>query len=298
VREWLKEKLDELKESKVVERLCEVSDVHYVAHTWTPLKLIALAYWVGVYTRIIPRHFNTFWYLDLLAGPGTDLIKETGDVIVGSPFIAHFLARRPFSRYVLVELDEERYRALRERALALSLPASIYHGDCNVIVRGLGLNADHMLVFADCEGLDVHWATIDKLLNRPSDLLLLFQTKELNRTLGRARQGLGDEKKLELFMGDSTWRQAEDADELLELYMVKLLQYRDYVSNIKIRGRFEYDLILACKQGPYVKAWEELKRRLEAVTDEDAELALRMLKGEVKALDKFFSRQRKLSEFI
>ena len=286
--DWLKKKLSELK--KFTEDLCKVSNVHYEAHSWTPLKLVALTYWVDVYTKIIPNYFENYWYLDLLSGSGTNLVKETGDVVIGSPFIAYLFARRPFSRYVFAEFNADRFKALKSRVEALGVhsKASIFNEDCNTVVKGLDLACDHMLVFADCEGLDVYWSTVVKLLEKPSDVIVLFQTKELNRTLGRARRGLPDERKLNLFMGDNSWKQAGNADELLVLYMEKLLQYRNYVQDIKIRGRFEYDLILACKPGPYTTAWEFLKRKLEAVTDRDAELALKKLKGEVKALNDFF----------
>jgi len=296
--DWLKAKLRELTELKVVEKLCQVSNIHYKAHTWTSLKLLALAYWVSIYTKIISKRYSNYWYLDLLAGPGTDLISETGDVIVGSPFIAHFFAQRPFSRYIFIELDGSRFRALKARVEALGIRASVYPADCNDVVRALKLNADHMLIFVDCEGLEVHWNTIDRLLQRPSDLLLLFQTQELNRSLGRGKQGLGDEKRLTSFMGDESWREAEGAEEFLAMYMEKLRGYRKYVEGIKIRGRLQYDLVLACKPGPYTRAWVYLKNRLERVADKDVELVLRLLRGEVKVLDEFFPAQKRMDEYL
>jgi hypothetical protein len=109
--EWLKSKLGKLKE--FTDTLCKISNVHYEAHSWTALKLISLMWWTDVYTKIIPNHFENYWYLDLLAGSGTNCIRETGDITIGSPFIAYFFARQPFTNYIFIELDEERGRSLK-----------------------------------------------------------------------------------------------------------------------------------------------------------------------------------------
>ena len=63
------------------EGLKNTDDIHYPAHTWTILKLIALAYWVDVYTKIMRKYpqWHPFCYLDLFAGSGSNIIKETGE---------------------------------------------------------------------------------------------------------------------------------------------------------------------------------------------------------------------------
>jgi len=153
--DWLKQKIEKLRE--FTDKLCKISNVHYQAHSWTPLKLLTLMYWVDVYTRIIPKqpkYCSNYWYLDLLAGSGTNYIKETGDIIIGSPFIALFFARQPFTRYIFIEIDNERSLALRKRVRAMGLAnrVTVYTHDCNLIIPNMNITAKHYLAFIDCEG--------------------------------------------------------------------------------------------------------------------------------------------------
>lgn len=287
--EWLKGKVAALR--KFTDELCKFSQVHYEAHSWTALKLVALMWWVDVYTKIIPRHRAECWYLDLLAGSGTDFIKETGDIIVGSPFIAYYFSRISFKRHIFIEASEERARTLRLRAQAVRVPNHwVVHGDCNKEITYLSFDkAEHFLTFIDCEGLDVYWSTVEFLLNHPGDLIIVFQTHQIPRILGKAKVDEATASKLSFFMGDDTWMSCMTSDELLEQYINKLRRHRGYVKPIRIRGRYSMDVVLACRPGPYTKAWDDLEKRLSKVDDEDAELALKMLKGEVKALTEFFS---------
>ena len=300
--EWLKGKIAKLKE--FTNRLVEASGMHYAAHTWTALKLIALMWWVDVYTRIIPKYRRAYWYVDLLAGSGTNYIKETGDIIVGSPFIAYFFAHESFKRYVFMEKDRKRASALMRRASCIGIPdlVDVCIGDCNELITRIGLDrADHVLAFIDCEGLDVAWDTVAYLLRKPSwsDVIIVFQTQALQRTLGRALKGRSDERTLTRFMGDKRWQDARNADELLQLYMNRLREFRDYVESIRVRGEYSLDIILACRQGDYTSAWDYLRRKFNYITSRDAELALRICKGELRALNEFFpDLQRKLTDFL
>jgi len=116
--EWLRKQLEKLR--MYTDELYKASNVHYEVHAWTPLKLITLMYWVDIYTRIISKqkkYAENYWYLDLLAGSGTNFIKEADTVVIGSPFIAILFARKPFTRYVFIELDHEKVEALRKRVL-------------------------------------------------------------------------------------------------------------------------------------------------------------------------------------
>ncbi len=60
------------------------------------------------------------------------------------------------------------------------------------------------------------------------------------------------------------------------------------ISRITVRGTYEFDLILVTREGDYVKAWDEkLRGRYEKFTDKHVDRALRILRGEVIALDEF-----------
>jgi len=297
-KEWLMRQMSYLK--VFTNELCKPSNIHYEVHEWTPLKLIAFSYWLGLYTRIMLNQrkkgrFKNIWYLDLLAGPGTNYVKTgaKGEVIAGSPFIAYHFAKDLFTKYVFIEADKERKEALERRVSVLKIPnVDIYHGDCNEVIDRLDLSsADHYLAFIDCEGVDIRWSpTMLKLLKNPGDLLITFQTKELTRTLGRASKGYKDAKVLTDFIGDDRWRKAKTGEELLFLYMDRLKEYRTYVNSIKIEcKKFRYDLVLACKMGPYVETWEYLKNRLERFRDKHVRVVLEIMSGKCRTLDEFES---------
>lgn len=109
---WLKNKLGELNPEKAKE-LARSTGIFYRAHRWTPLKLIFLMFWVQVYTRIIPKYFSNFYYIDLLAGPGINFIQETNDYVMGSPLIAVKTAYKPFTRHFFFEINKKGRKALR-----------------------------------------------------------------------------------------------------------------------------------------------------------------------------------------
>jgi three-Cys-motif partner protein len=120
-----------------------------------------------MYTRIIPKYFKKMYYIDLLAGAGVCKIRETGDVVAGSALVASTYCCNPFDEYLLVEADKEKAHALDNRMKAIVTNAIVFPCDCNdcideVLVR-LPKGA-HYLAFVDCEGLEVNWSTVEKLL--------------------------------------------------------------------------------------------------------------------------------------
>ena len=46
---------------------------------------------------------------------------------------------------------------------------------------------DNHFCFIDCEGLDVEWSTLETLLSNRGDILLVFQTAEINRVFGKGK---------------------------------------------------------------------------------------------------------------
>jgi len=64
----------------------------------------------------------------------------------------------------------------------------------------------HYLAFVDCEGLEVNWSTVEKLLDRWGDIWFTFQSKMATRVVGRALSGsLGDKERLNTFFGGDGW---------------------------------------------------------------------------------------------
>ena len=274
-------------------------------HHWSVMKLLILGGWSYVYTTIIPNYFEKFFYVDLLAGTGAIKVQETGDIIVGSPLIAYFYSRNDFTKMFLVELDKDKLNALKRRMaiveeivtspqLNMGFPnLSYYEGDCNIKVDevishvtsfGKGV---HLLGFIDNEGFDTHWETVKKLLRVPCDLIILFPTSSCDRTKASC------EKALNRFFGCESWRSMASRDEFLMLYEERLArEYQEargkdpYVSHIRVGTKqFYYDLILACKEGPYVRAWEYLRSKLNWQDPETISIVLDRITGRILPLD-------------
>ena len=154
-------------------------------------------------------------------------------------------------------------------------------------------------------------------------IIVVFHTESVNRVLGRARKCEKSDTLTEM-LGDDSWRNAESGREVLNIFMKKLRSYREFVKSIKIRGsyrrivksrggrysrivRYSYDVILACRKGKtrdYTNAWIELGEKMTYLRHRDAEIVLRILKGEIRALNEFERRvqgtrriQRTLTDF-
>jgi three-Cys-motif partner protein len=298
--EWFNRNIKRLLSSS--DGVISINNVHYPGHDWTIVKLLLLAGWVYVYTTIVPKHFKKYQYVDLLAGSGTTLVEETQDVVVGSPFIAHYFARNEFTNYVYIERLTDRCQALRQRAsMLLSNNFEVFKGDCNDIVKSIFTDEKcHSLVFIDNEGFDVYWETIETVLRTNSDILILFPTASVKRVATERTRSC-----LDRFYGNSSWLNAHSFEEFLEIYVKQLTkEFRTarrkegYVSSVHVGGeQYFYDVILVCRRGPYTNAWEYLKRKLDWKDPEIIKTTLDILKNRITSMDWFIDYQKQV-EFI
>lgn len=70
-------------------------------------------------------------YIDLFAGPGRARVRETGDVVPGSPLIALEHDRVPFTKAFLCEMDPQNVTALQARTAPWGDRAVVLAGDCH-----------------------------------------------------------------------------------------------------------------------------------------------------------------------
>jgi len=312
--EWLWKKIEPL--VKISESFENDNLKVNEGHHWSILKLLILAQWVWVYTTIIPKHVDQCYYIDLLAGSGAMRVKETNDIVIGSPLIAHLFAREDFDKILLVEIDKTTFAALQAR-LKRIIPAyefkskfELINADCNDIVSNIVSKVEntisaekkkvHCLTFVDNWGLDTAWKTIEALMQIYTDLIILFPTVGIRRVFSIAKDSQGSQafsSSLVRFFGDYSWKEAEDVEDLLELYKSKLSdkfkekRRRDlYVSEIRVGDKqFYYDLILVCKKGPYVDAWEYIKKRLNWTDPETVNIAMNTLKRRDQVMLEIFA---------
>jgi three-Cys-motif partner protein len=287
--DWITEKTKPLTDSKEVRA---ASDVHYPGHPWSIVKLILLGGWVYVYTTIIPKHYPEYQYVDLLAGSGTTKIKETEDVVLGSAFVASTFAQKPFKNYVLIEKDPERFDALNKRVKLIQGKCTVLPGDCNTQIESVFINEKaHSLVFIDNEGFNVIWNTVEVVLRAKTDTLINFPTSMVPRTAAESRTSAS----LDLFYGDRSWSSARTREDFLEIYMQKLKnRFTDlrksvpYVSHVRVgTGSYFYDIILICKMGPFVNAWDYLKKKLDWQDPKTIETTLDILMNRATRMDSF-----------
>lgn len=167
-------------------------------------------------------------YLDLFAGPGMNLIRETSEEVEsGALRVLASRGRkhpeRSFDEAFLVNLDPADHAALKSRvetAVARKRcwvpPSCIHHelGDANELLPRLLARChqlDYILVFADIEApRQLPWQTVEKLTasgHGSVDLYVLFPLgMGLNRLMPYGEMPPGHEAIITAFFGTDEWR--------------------------------------------------------------------------------------------
>jgi len=270
--QWLTKKLQYmLSVADTFKSICP--GVYYTTGAWSTIKLLTLLNYVPIYTKIIPRHFPSMHYIELLAGTGLCKIRETQDIVAGSTLIASTVCYSPFDKYILVEKDRRSAEALEKRMKTVTNNAAVLMQDCNDCIREVLEtlpSRGHYLAFVDCEGLDVDWSTMNFLLSKPGDLLFTFQSQFVARVRGRAIRGSkGNEEKLNRFYGDDRWKTCKSPEDLVVAYVNKVGERRGIVVPIYVKGPrgFQYYVLYATittsTGSPWVKGVTYLKQRVE-----------------------------------
>lgn len=250
--------------------------------------------------------------MDLLSGPGLVRIKDSDDQILGSPLVSAIAARAPFSHMFFVDVNNEYIDALKERFQWLdaklgidgSSSCTFIAEDCNDAIDKILEEMQspcHFLAFVDCEGMDVNWDSICRLLQfSGGDIIFTFHTRDIWRLHGKAMNELEDSpnsQRMTSFIGSDQWRHCTRVEELLDVYKSQFVrQGRDIVENITIakggKGGHHYDLIFATKQtksgSPWMDGVHYLKERIEQHTGKAAQMALDILTGRQPELEYFF----------
>src|ERR1019366_8088582 len=97
---------------------------------WASEKL----YYVPRYMSIFNGGMKNLWaqrgYVDLMAGPGRGVDRETSDEFDGSPLLA-LQCDPPFTKAVFVDDDPENTAALISRTESQASRCTVLTGDCN-----------------------------------------------------------------------------------------------------------------------------------------------------------------------
>ena len=159
-------------------------------------------------------------YIDLEAGPGKNLIRETGEVVLGSPLLA-LNAQVPFDNFFLVEQKRDVFDSLEHRVRQSDRAdrVTLFNEDCNsaidkitAAIQGIDRHKDSgrwdslNVAFIDPEGLEVHWDTIATLGKRiRCDLVINFSTSGITRNIAMAYAS-PNETAIDRLFGNSKWR--------------------------------------------------------------------------------------------
>lgn len=174
--------------------------------------------YVGMYAEMFATGMKNRWprrvYLDLFCGPGHSRIRDSGRTVLGSPMIALSLPDA-FDSYVFADENPEALEALRLRVARLQpqYPVTYIPGDANhAVTRILETITDNSgaktlsFCFVDPYKLNIHFETVQRIADgRPVDFLILLALYiDANRNI----QWYVEEqnKTIDLFLGDPTWR--------------------------------------------------------------------------------------------
>lgn len=154
-------------------------------------------------------------YVDLYAGTGKVITKESQKVLYGSPLLA-MEVKDKFDKYILCEKDKKNYKSLKSRVenFYSDLDVTVIHGDCNEKIEtvfnlipkpSIG-NSVLTFCFIDPFKFDIQFNTIKVLSKYYVDFLMLFATDmDLKRNF-KDHYVKKDHERLDIFFGDEIWR--------------------------------------------------------------------------------------------
>jgi three-Cys-motif partner protein len=205
------------------------SQVHLFGGDWTQTKLEILRSYLKAYSTALKKQDFKTAYIDAFAGTGYRTLRpaDTGDNLLlpdlaeeapqkfleGSARIA--LKVEPhFDTYIFIEKDPERcvqLESLRTEFPHLAKSIQVQQGDANEVIQrlcGKNWKSHRAVLFLDPYGMQVEWATIDKIAKTGAiDLWLLFPLGiGVNRLLPRSGQiPAGWRARLDRFLGTDDW---------------------------------------------------------------------------------------------
>jgi three-Cys-motif partner protein len=244
---------------------------------WANEKLYYLERYLDIVSVGMKKKWpDRLYYVDLFAGPGKCLIRETNEEIDGSPLIA---LKFNFAKYFFVESDKKCYRALaaRVKARAPEKNVEIIQGDCNDEIDKIKLPPSSLgLAFIDPTGVSqLAFGTIRKLAhNRKIDVIINFP-EGMGIRMNLFQYTETERNALNRFMDSARWqeryRQAptsfkEICTEIAKEYLTNLrsLGYiavdGDWIPVRTDQNTLLYYLLFASKHRRGNDFWQKIKR--------------------------------------
>jgi len=205
------------------------------------LKLISIAYWVGIFTPIAHRQLKDKYgyevvYVDTMAGSGVTRTKRAKDYLCGSCPAALSAALRkgfPFDKIIGVEIDPEKANVLRLRLKSLfpNQPIYIYEKDIlkvsHLIVNKIKTNSISYIVIDPQALKGMTWAAIGPLLQCKGDAMVTWFEDRIWRVkeaaLSEGKSSKGNAQRLTELLGSEVWRTADLPSDLTAHFVNRVL---------------------------------------------------------------------------
>jgi three-Cys-motif partner protein len=186
-----------------------------VTGPWAEEKYGLLASYLDMFSTAMKLRWDKRVYIDLYAGPGCTVVRETKQWFRGSPLLA-LSVKNSFDKYIFCERDEASFNALKERVRRhySAFDVTLIPGDCNSkltkILEAMPKHSNAQTVlsfcFVDPFSLDLQFATIQALSTKFVDfLVLLALDMDARRNLRNYFRSAS--RKVELFLGVRDWRE-------------------------------------------------------------------------------------------
>lgn len=262
---------------------------------WAKDKLFYVKHYIDTFEKSMrSKPWRRRIYIDLFAGPGKCVDRDSQEIFLGSPLLA-LTTEHPFTDYFFVDTESKDLEALKIRSNSLNFDDRIHllNGDANEKVYAVtneikkidnkyieGVWPSLNLAFLDPEGLELKWSTVAELakMNR-MDLILHYSQQGIKRMAGRALNS-PQETVLDRFFGGKEWRdiyaQTKDYSggihrPLIDYYKAKLseLGYIEVKDDEEVwteplmknqKNAPLYRLLFASKNKLGVKFWKEITR--------------------------------------
>ncbi len=180
--------------------------------SWVSEKLDYLKRYIDIFETSMRLKWPQRNYIDLFSGTGKNSIRETKEIILGSPLVA-LTTKHPFEGYYFSDCNKDNILALNTRCNASEYynRVHIYTADANQIVNTIvdqikkfyppSLN----LAFLDPDGLELEWSTVAKLVELRCDLIIHYSQQGITRYGLKAFKS-DEETKVDRFFGTTEWR--------------------------------------------------------------------------------------------
>jgi len=229
-----------------------------VSGPWTREKLTYIEKYASAFmTAMAPKRKTGKWaelvYIDLLAGPGRGIDRDTGAEFDGSPLRARKVVPA-FDSLFFSDLNPRNIKALRQRISEADSPrVNLRVDDCHAVAKEVVSQLSGRtlgLAFIDPEGFEVSFRLFQMLATRRIDVLFLFPSG-----IGIARNLRAFAKKAESPMdnlwGGREWRDLPPAklaagkrlnpEEALSLDKPWVLGFRSKMAKIGFQYQDEVD---------------------------------------------------------